>query len=72
MLKGDYLNLMGAAGFGDIEIIEESTFPVDFMTNDPTSKAVIDNLGTTVDQVNDMAASVMSIKVRAIKPANEA
>jgi arsenite methyltransferase len=72
MLKGDYLNLMGAAGFGDIEIIEESTFPVDFMTNDPTSKAVIDKLGTTVDEVNDMAASVMSIKVRAIKPANEA
>ena len=72
MLKGDYLNLMGAAGFGDIEIIEESTFPVDFMTNDPTSKAVIDKLGTTVNEVNDMAASVMSIKVRAIKPANKA
>jgi hypothetical protein len=63
---------MGAAGFGDIEIIEESTFPVDFMTNDPTSKAVIDKLGTTVDEVNHMAASVMSIKVRAIKPAKEA
>lgn len=71
MLKADYLNLMGAAGFGDIEIIEESTFPIDFMTNDPTSKAVIDKLGTTVGEVNDMAASVMSIKVRAIKSAKE-
>jgi SAM-dependent methyltransferase len=72
ILKADYLNIMGSAGFGNIEIIEESSFPVDFMTNDPTSKAVIDKLGTTVDEVNDMAASVMSIKVRAIKPAKEA
>ncbi len=72
MLKADYLNIMGAAGFGDIEIIEESTFPVDFMTNDPTAKSVIDKLGTTVDEVKDMAASVVSIKVRAIKPAKKA
>lgn len=62
---------MGTVGFGYIEIIEESSFPIGFMTNDPTSKAVIDKLGTTVDEVNDMATSVMSIKVRAFKPAKE-
>jgi SAM-dependent methyltransferase len=72
LLKADYLNIMESTGFGDIEIVQESSFPIDFMTNDPTSKAVIDKLGTTVDEVNDMAASVMSIKVRAIKPAKEA
>lgn len=69
MLKADYLNVIRDAGFGEIEIIEESTFPVDFMTNDPTAKAVIDNLGTTVDEVKDISTSVVSIKVRATKPA---
>jgi arsenite methyltransferase len=69
MLKADYLNVIGDAGFGDIEIIEESKFPVDFMTNDPTSKAVIDKLSTTMDEVSDLAASILSIKVRAIKAA---
>lgn len=69
MLKADYFNVIRDAGFGEIEIIEESTFPVDFMTNDPTAKAVIDKLGTTVDEVKDISTSVVSIKVRATKPA---
>jgi len=68
LLKHEYLDEINKAGFADIKIIDESVFPVDYIVNDPTAQAVINKIGVSVDEINDMARSVVSIKVHAVKP----
>jgi SAM-dependent methyltransferase len=68
LLKNEYLDEINKAGFCDVKIVDESVFPVDYMVNDPTAQAVINKMGVSVDEINDVARSVVSIKVHAIKP----
>ena len=67
IMKDDYINAIKDAGFKDIRIIDESHYPVELMTNDPTAKAVIENFRVTSDEVKEIADSVASIKVYGIK-----
>ena len=68
LMKDEYLDAIKEAGFHEVSIIDETVFPVEFMANDPTAKAVIDKIGTTMEKVKDIASSVVSIKVHGIKP----
>jgi hypothetical protein len=38
------------------------------MTNDPTAKALIETLNVPLEEVIEVASSVMSIKVDGVKP----
>jgi len=38
------------------------------MANDPTAKAIMENLNLPPEKVKEIASSVTSIKVRGIKP----
>jgi len=49
-------------------VLEETSFPVEFMANDPTAKAIIDKLNLPSEKVKEIANSVASVKVYAIKP----
>ncbi|MDD4858813.1 MAG: arsenite methyltransferase [Dehalococcoidales bacterium] len=66
--KEDYLGAVRKAGFKDIKVADECVFPIDYVANDPTVKAFIKKTGTTKKQLDDAAASVVSIKVQAVKP----
>jgi len=68
IMKGDYINLIERAGFLQVEVVEESNFPIEFMANDPTAKAIMDNLNITFEKLNEVTNSVASIKVNGIKP----
>ncbi len=68
MMKGDYLAVIREAGFQEVEVLDEALFPVDCMVNDPTAKAVINQLNITTEDLGDIANSVASIKVQGIKP----
>ena len=68
LMKDEYLGAIEAAGFGDIEIVDETSFAVDLMANDPTGAAIIEKQGLAPEELNNMAASVVSIKVSAVKP----
>jgi len=68
MIKSDYLRRIEAAGFRDVRVIDETAFPIELMTEDPTAKGVLDNLGIGLDEARRFASSVVSIKVSAIKP----
>lgn len=68
MKKQDYLDTIRAAGFEEVGIVGETHFPVEFMLNDPTAKAVIDKVGIRPEKAEDVAGSVVSMKVRAVKP----
>lgn len=62
LLKKDYLTAMQAAGFSNIEIVEESAFPLDYILNDLKAKIVVENMKLT-----DEMMRVVSIKIKAVK-----
>jgi arsenite methyltransferase len=68
-VKNDYLSEIKAAGFQNIQVVGESFYPIDGIENDSTVQQMMDDSGVTLEQLRDMAASVSSIKVSAVKPA---
>ena len=68
VLRNEYLGTIKAAGFKDVEVIDEASFPMELLANDPTAKQLIENLKVSVQKVEKFASSIMSIKVYGIKP----
>ena len=72
-LKQDYVSMIQAAGFRDVEILSETTFGA-ALPSDGDAKIVLDGqevdpaeFGMTQDTVRDLAGSMASISVRAFK-----
>ena len=68
VLRNEYLETIKAAGFKDVKVIDETSFPMELLANDPTAKQLIENLKVSVQKVEKFASSIMSIKVYGIKP----
>ncbi len=72
MLKDAYIETIKEAGFSEVEIIEEATFPAELITgvvaNDPTMSAAIEGSGMSSEELAEMAQSVVSVKVKGVKP----
>ena len=68
MMKDAYIGAIESAGFTEVEITEEKHFPVKLMANDPTAKAVIENMDIPREKLNEVAEAAVSISVRALKP----
>ncbi len=69
MLKSDYIGAIKSAGFGEIEVIEETSFPLDDMFNDPTAREIIKSTGKPLAELDrDLGQIVKSVKVSARKP----
>jgi len=66
--KKEYLEAIQAAGFEETEVLDETVFPSQFLANDPTVKEIVENLRLTREEADDLASSVVSIKVSAVKP----
>lgn len=68
IMRDKYIDTIKVAGFQGIKIIDETSFPIECMANDPTAKAIIENLKIPPEQVKEVAGSVVSIKVHGVKP----
>lgn len=68
IMKDDYLNAIKAAGFREVKIIGETSFPIELMASDSTAKALIEEMKIPMEKLKDVARSVVSIKVQGIKP----
>jgi arsenite methyltransferase len=68
LLKDIYIAAIKNAGFQAVEIIEESSFPTDFIHADPIFGTIKEYITVSTEEIEDIASSVVSIKVRAIKP----
>jgi arsenite methyltransferase len=66
--KGRYLDAIKAAGFEDVTVIDESVFPLDCITSDPTGQAILKSLEGSSEQLRKVEGSITSIKVSGIKP----
>ncbi len=67
-MKHEYLEAIKAAGFQKVKVIDETSFPIDCMANDPTAVAIMKTLSLTPETVDELAASVLSVKVYSVKP----
>jgi ubiquinone/menaquinone biosynthesis C-methylase UbiE len=68
VLKDEYLHSMRSAGFEDVQVLAEDVFPLDLVAHDPTTKAIIEDLRISEEALKDLAHSVVSLKVAALKP----
>ena len=67
MMKDEYIEAIREAGFHEVKIIDEVVFPTEYITSDPTAKAIINEMNLPEDEIRDTANSVISIKVTALK-----
>jgi arsenite methyltransferase len=65
--KDEYIKAIKDAGFKDVEIVSETSFPLDNFVDDPLAKSVMENSNITQTQVEALAATIASIKVSGIK-----
>ncbi len=66
--KNDYIQAIQTAGFREIRVIEEVTFPTELLTNDPTAREIVKNLNLPREKARNLARSVVSMKISAVKP----
>ena len=68
IIKEEYLALIKNAGFKEIKIVDESSFPSKYIVSDDTHVIVENNLELSENQVENLEHSILSIKVFARKP----
>jgi SAM-dependent methyltransferase len=66
-LKSDYLEMLSAAGFTDVQVVGESPFYLGEAAADPIVQAIIEEAKLTSEQVKEVGKSIVSIKVVATK-----
>jgi len=67
IMRDEYIGTIKAAGFQGVSIIDETSFPIEGIANDPTAKAIIENLEIPPEKIKEVANSVISIKVSGVK-----
>lgn len=68
IMKDKYIELIKDAGFQSVKIVEETRFPINFVANDPTAKAIMKDSNISFETAKEFASSVASIKVHGVKP----
>lgn len=68
IMKEEYLDAIKKAGFKEIKIIDETSFPIELMVNDSPAKKLIEDMKIPLEKLKEVARSVVSIKVQGIKP----
>jgi arsenite methyltransferase len=66
-IKDKYLEQMRSAGFEEVKVLNEKTYPLEYIISEDAFKGAIDRLKMTQEELKETANSVVSIKVSAIK-----
>ncbi len=68
LLKDDYLGKIGAAGFQEVEVVDETIFPIDLLISDADASAINSLEQMSRIEIQKLAQSIRSVKVAAVKP----
>jgi SAM-dependent methyltransferase len=68
MLRQDYLAAIDAAGFTEVQVLAESTYPIGSSSPDATELAILNDPDVSREDLLAAAAAVISVKVSARKP----
>ena len=66
--RDEYIETLRNAGFKEVSMIEETSFPIDCMANDPTAQALINDSGIPETELGEIGNSVRSVKLCGVKP----
>lgn len=67
ILKENYLEAVQQAGFQDVKVVDETSFPVELMLNDSEAQALIKKTKITPEKLKEIGTRVVSIKVKGKK-----
>jgi len=67
VMKDEYIEGIKKAGFQDVTIVEENSFSIDCMLNDPTANAILENMNLSTEKIKEAAESIVSIRVSGVK-----
>jgi ubiquinone/menaquinone biosynthesis C-methylase UbiE len=68
MVKDDYLGAIREAGFKDVKVVSEKTFPAELVLEDSLAPKVAKTLKLSRKALEEHVASVLSLNVSATKP----
>lgn len=63
-----YINAINDAGFENLQVEKETTFPIELLLTDPIAAGLINMNHLTSEQVQDISNSIASIAIKAFKP----
>src|SRR5512138_2413557 len=66
-IKDRYLEQIKQAGFEDVQVIDEKTYPLEYIISEDAFKGALDRLDMTQEQLKETANTVVSVKVSATK-----
>jgi arsenite methyltransferase len=66
-IKDKYLESIRKAGFEEVNVLEEKTYPLEYIISEDSIKEIIDPLSIPQEELEETAKSVVSIKVTAVK-----
>jgi SAM-dependent methyltransferase len=67
LMKEEYLQTIRDAGFQDVRVVDEQSFPIDAIANDQTAQAVIEKIAVPQKNLDEIGNSVLSMKVEGKK-----
>jgi hypothetical protein len=67
-MKDEYMENIKAAGFKEVTIVDEASFPSDYAVTDPTIQSLANDFGISKADLKRLGSSIKSVKVHAIKP----
>ncbi len=68
IMKDDYLEIIRKVGFQDVKVVAETSFPIESLLSETAGSDIIAKPHLSAEQHNEIASSVLSIKVSAVKP----
>ena len=68
IMKEEYLDIIRDIGFREVEVVAESIFPIESLISETSGSGINEMPKISTEQQREVADSVLSIKVRAIKP----
>jgi len=68
MLKDEYLAAIREAGFAEVEVLAESSYPIGSSDPDASELAILDDPAIGADDLRAAAEAVVSVKVSAVRP----
>jgi arsenite methyltransferase len=68
ILREDYLDQLESAGFQEVELVDESNFPIETLLDDCGGRSIAEVPEASPEQLEQVRLSISSIKVSAFKP----
>ena len=66
-MKDKYIETIREAVFQEVNIVDETSFPIECMVNDPTAKVIINKMNIPIKELKEIGKSFVSIKVEGKK-----